>query len=179
MSPLILRIFLTLIMANLPLVAAEQRITLDSPVRVIEKEAIATLMQSGYSVICAGGGGIPMVREDERYRGISAVIDKDYTSALLASELGLDGLLLLTNVDALYDNWQKSDARAVRRVGCRELNSTGLSQGSMKPKVEAACHYVGATQGFAGIGLLESMQAILDGEQGTQIVPGDQPIEWW
>jgi carbamate kinase len=149
------------------------------PVRVVEKDAIFALMQAGYSVICAGGGGIPVVNENERYRGISAVIDKDHTSALLASELKLDGLLLLTDVDALYQDWGKADAKAIRLAGCEALDGSGLSEGSMGPKVEAACRFVSSTQGFAWIGRLESMRAILDGEQGTRIMPGDQPVEWW
>lgn len=149
------------------------------PVRIVEKDAIGVLMQQGYSVICAGGGGIPVVRDNESYRGISAVIDKDYTSALLASELGVDGLLLLTNVDALYQDWGKPGARAVRQAGCQHLENLGFAQGSMGPKVEAACQFVTATSGFAAIGLLDSVPAILDDRQGTRILAGDSPVQWW
>jgi len=149
------------------------------PTRIVEEAAIATLMEEGYSVICAGGGGIPVVREENRWRGIGAVIDKDYTSALLASKLQLDGLLLLTNVEALYHNWGETTARAVRKAGCQNLNSAGLAQGSMAPKVEAACRFVNNTKGFAAIGMLNSLHAILEGRQGTQIIAGDASIEWW
>jgi carbamate kinase len=149
------------------------------PVRVVEQDAVALLLEQGYSVICAGGGGIPVVREADDYRGISAVIDKDHTSALLAGELGMDGLLLLTGVDALYQDWGKPGARAVRRAGCRNLDNLDLARGSMGPKVAAACRFVGETQGFAAIGMLEEARAILDGQQGTQIVAGDVPVTWW
>lgn len=149
------------------------------PIRAVEARAIAGLSKQGYSVICAGGGGIPVVKEHDHYRGISAVIDKDHTSALLAAELELDALLLLTNVEALYHDWGKPSARAIRRVGCQSLKSAGLQQGSMAPKVEAACRFVGSTGGFAGIGPLTEAQAILQGEQGTRIVAGNLAAEWW
>ncbi|TDY00510.1 amino acid kinase family protein [Thiohalophilus thiocyanatoxydans] len=149
------------------------------PIRAVEARAIASLSKQGYSVICAGGGGIPVVKEHDRYRGISAVIDKDHTSALLAAELELDALLLLTNVEALYYDWGKPSARAIRRVGCQSLKSAGLQQGSMAPKVEAACRFVGSTGGFAGIGPLTEAHAILQGEQGTRIVAGNLAAEWW
>jgi len=149
------------------------------PVRVVESNAIATLMEQGYSVICAGGGGIPVLQEQGHYRGLSAVIDKDYTSALLASELQLDALLLLTNIEALYTDWGMPSARVVRRVGCRYLQSAGLEQGSMAPKVAAACRFVNDGGGFAGIGLLTEVQAILEGRRGTRIVGDDSRPQWW
>lgn len=149
------------------------------PVRVVEKEAIAALAAQGYSVICAGGGGIPVIREGNDFRGISAVIDKDYTSAMLACELQVDALLLLTDVEALYQDWGTPAARAVRQAGCQSLDHSGLAQGSMGPKVEAACRYVKATKGMAGIGLLTEAQAILEGRRGTLIVDGNTSVQWW
>lgn len=149
------------------------------PVRIVEINAIADLMARGYSVICAGGGGIPVLCENHHYRGISAVIDKDHTSALLASELQLDALLLLTDVDAVYSGWDTPSARAIRRTGCQSLHNAGLQQGTMAPKVEAACRFVKSGGGFAGIGRLTGAQGILDSQQGTRIVAGEQPVEWW
>ncbi|MDZ7805233.1 carbamate kinase [Thiohalophilus sp.] len=149
------------------------------PVRVIESAAISQLMNKGYSVICAGGGGIPVLEQQGQYRGISAVIDKDYTSALLASELQLDALLLLTNVEALYDNWEQPAARAVRLAGCDSLRKLGLQEGSMGPKVEAACRFVRAGGAFAGIGRLTEAQAILEERRGTRIVADNVAIKWW
>lgn len=149
------------------------------PIRVVERQAIATLSKQGYCVICAGGGGIPVVKEHDRYRGISAVIDKDYTSALLAAELKLDALLLLTNVEALYRDWNTPSARAIRQAGCDSLDDAVLQAGSMAPKVIAACQFVTATGGFAGIGLLTEAQAILEGRRGTRFVDGDSHLSYW
>ncbi len=149
------------------------------PVRVVESAAISQLMGAGYSVICAGGGGIPVLEQQGQYRGISAVIDKDYTSALLASELQLDALLLLTNVEALYDNWDQPAARAVRLADCDSLRELGFQEGSMGPKVEAACRFVRAGGAFAGIGRLTEAQAILEERRGTRIVADNVAIKWW
>lgn len=150
------------------------------PVRVMEDDAIRYLMQQGYTVICAGGGGIPVAQDDElSFHGIGGVIDKDYTSALLASELALDALLLLTNVNAVYIDWATSAARAIRRINCYELGRHHLMQGTMGPKVEAACDFVTETGGFSCIGKLTEAHALLQGEAGTRIVAGDSPIEWW
>ncbi|MDR9435632.1 MAG: carbamate kinase [Thiohalophilus sp.] len=149
------------------------------PVRVVESAAISQLMSAGYSVICAGGGGIPVLEQQGQSRGISAVIDKDYTSALLAAELKLDVLLLLTNVEALYDNWNQPTARAVRLAGCESLRDRGFQQGSMGPKVEAACRFVRDGGGFAGIGRLTEAQAILEERRGTRIVTDNVPVTWW
>ncbi|MFO8025451.1 carbamate kinase [Thiohalophilus sp.] len=149
------------------------------PVRIVESDAIGQLMSAGYSVICAGGGGIPVLEQQAESRGISAVIDKDYTSALLAAELKLDALLLLTNVEALYDNWNKPSARAVRLAGCDNLRELGLHEGSMGPKVEAACRFVRGGGGFAAIGRLNEAQAILEQRRGSRIVAENIPIKWW
>jgi carbamate kinase len=106
------------------------------PIQVQESHAIEGLIQLGYTVICAGGGGIPVVQADDRtYHGISGVIDKDYTSALLACELNLDALILLTDVDAVYSDWGKTSAKPIRRASCNKLSGTALMRGSMGPKV--------------------------------------------
>ena len=149
------------------------------PVRVVESAAINQLMNAGYSVICAGGGGIPVLEQQGQYRGISAVIDKDYTSALLAADLKLDALLLLTNVEALYENWNQPTARAVRLAGCDSLREFGLQDGSMGPKVEAACCFVRESGAFAGIGRLTEAQAILEERRGTRIIADNVAIKWW
>ncbi|MFP3873399.1 MAG: carbamate kinase [Thiohalophilus sp.] len=149
------------------------------PIRIVERPAIAALSDQGYCVICAGGGGIPVVKEHDRYQGVSAVIDKDYTSALLAAELNLDALLFLTNVEALYGDWTMPSARAIRQAGCDNLEDLLLQAGSMAPKAAAACQFVTAAGGFAGIGLLTEAQAILEGRRGTRFVAGDTPLSYW
>jgi carbamate kinase len=134
------------------------------PLRVLEAEAIATLAGAGALVIAAGGGGIPLVCQDGRFRGVEAVVDKDLTSALLARELGADLLLLLTDVPGVF-----ADGRVLRRAPPRYLRSLGLPAGSMGPKAEAACRFVEAGRGRAAIGAIEDAARIARGEAGTEV----------
>lgn len=101
--------------------------------------------------------------------GVEAVIDKDLAAALLAINLNADALLLLTDVDAVYVEWGSSNAKPLSLVTPQELRSYQFASGSMAPKVEAACRFVDATNGFAGIGRLEDARAILTGQAGTVV----------
>jgi carbamate kinase len=140
------------------------------PQRILELGVIDLLLENGVIVICAGGGGIPVIRrEDGQLFGIEAVIDKDAASALLAAELGAQALLMLTDVDAVYHNWGQTDATAIRRIGAAEIRRLEFAAGSMAPKVDAACEFAELSGGFAGIGRLQDAQAILAGEAGTVI----------
>jgi carbamate kinase len=95
------------------------------------------------------------------------VIDKDLAAALLAIALNADALLLLTDVDAVYTDWNSPSAKPLREATPQQLRSCTFAPGSMGPKVEAACRVVGATDKVAGIGRLEDATAILAGEAGT------------
>ncbi len=140
------------------------------PKRIVEREAIARLWRAGVLAICAGGGGIPVVREDSgALRGVEAVVDKDRTAALLAAELGADALLLLTDVEGVYANWGKPDARLLRHVSARDAAALALPPGSMGPKVEAAAWFAG--RGKAVIAALDRAVPALAGEAGTAVVP--------
>jgi carbamate kinase len=121
-------------------------------------------------VICAGGGGIPVV-EDEAgaLRGVEAVIDKDLASAHLATALGADALLLLTDVDAVYAGWGTAAATPLRYASPRQLRRMSFAAGSMGPKVEAACRFVQAGGRFAAIGALSAACGALAGTAGTRI----------
>lgn len=142
------------------------------PVRIIELEAIRMLIEAGAIVICAGGGGIPVVvSAGGALHGVEAVIDKDLAAALLAIELGADMLMLLTDVDHVYVGWNTPDARALGRTTPEELRAHSFAPGSMGPKVEAACRFVERTGGTAGIGALEDATAIVAGTSGTIIKP--------
>lgn len=142
------------------------------PQRIFELSVIELLVSQGVIVICAGGGGIPTVRrEDGSLIGVEAVIDKDLASALLARELKTDALLMLTDVDAVYQGWGTPDASAIRRITPQAIRELHFAPGSMGPKVRAACEFVEQTGGMAGIGLLKDALAILDGKAGTVIVP--------
>ncbi len=140
------------------------------PHRIIELSAIHLLVQAGAIVICAGGGGIPViVTAAGEIRGVEAVIDKDLATALLAEELSADVLLLLTDVDSVYLNWGSPAAERLKQVTPEQLRSYSFAPGSMAPKVEAACRFVEATGGWAGIGRLQDAAAILAGNKGTLV----------
>ena len=146
------------------------------PRRIADIGVIRILVEHGVIVICAGGGGIPVVRgAGGGLVGIEAVIDKDWASALLARELGAEALLLLTDVKAVFDGWGSAHPRPFRRTSPQELRRHSFAEGSMRPKVEAACEFVETTGGRAGIGRLSDALAILNGEAGTWITPdGDR-----
>lgn len=134
---------------------------------------IRLLVDQNVIVICAGGGGIPVIRRDDgSLIGVEAVIDKDRAGGLLAKEIGADALLMLTDVDAVYLDWGTPDQRPIRRVSPEALRQRSFAAGSMGPKVEAACDFVDATGGIAGIGALGQGLAILEGRAGTLVAPG-------
>lgn len=140
------------------------------PVRILELEIIEWLVNRGVVVICAGGGGIPVVRrEDGSLIGVEAVIDKDMASALLASSLRADVFLTLTDVEGVYDRWGDPGARLIRHTTPDALRKFHFAPGSMGPKVEAACRFVEQSGGIAGIGALKDAQAILKKAAGTWI----------
>lgn len=142
------------------------------PLRIRELEAIRILVAAGVIVICAGGGGIPVaVTEGGAIRGLEAVIDKDRSASLLAQSLKADALLILTDVDAVYEKWGTAQARAIGATTPAALSRQKFAPGSMGPKVEAACAFVCTTGAMAGIGALADAPAILRGEKGTRVMP--------
>ena len=121
-------------------------------------------------VVCVGGGGIPVaVDRDGQLRGVEAVIDKDLAAALLARGLNADALLLLTDVPAVQSDWGTPDARDIVHASPGAMRRLAFAEGSMGPKIEAACRFAEATRGLAGIGALADAAAILRGERGTTI----------
>jgi carbamate kinase len=144
------------------------------PRRIVQLGAIERLVESGFIVVCAGGGGVPVVEDAEgRHRGVEAVIDKDLASSLLAIELGADALVLATDVDAVYD-----DDRPIARATPAGLRTRHFPAGSMGPKVEAACRFVERTGGTAAIGSLDAVEEILDGRAGTQVSAAGPTLEY-
>lgn len=142
------------------------------PVRILEIDVIRLLVTQGVTVICAGGGGIPVApRPDGTYIGVEAVIDKDHASGLLAVELKADAFLMLTDVPAVFAAWGTSAQRALGDVTPKELAGMDFAAGSMGPKVQAACDFVNRTGGLAGIGALEDVSAILARQAGTRVAP--------
>ncbi|MDH3420576.1 MAG: carbamate kinase [Gammaproteobacteria bacterium] len=147
------------------------------PQRIVEIEAIELLAAEGVIVICAGGGGIPIVAgQDGRLTGVEAVIDKDFASALLARALEADALLMLTDVDGVYRDWGEPGARLIRRISPTALNAYAFAPGTMGPKVEAACAFVTQTGGTAGIGALADAAGILRDQAGTLITADAEDV---
>jgi carbamate kinase len=142
------------------------------PRSIVELGAIRILVNHGVLVICAGGGGVPVVADEGGgLRGVEAVIDKDRAAALLARELEADFLLMLTDVAAVQVDWGTPDARPIGHTTPGELGGYDFASGSMGPKVEAACRFVETTGGTAGIGALVDTAAIVSGDAGTIVSP--------
>jgi carbamate kinase len=143
-----------------------------APHTIVELRAIRILVDAGVIVVCAGGGGIPVVVDVSGARhGVEAVIDKDGAAALLARQLGADLLLLLTDVPAVEIAWGTPAARPIGRTTPEELRRHEWAPGSMGPKVSAASWFVSTTGRPAAIGALADAAAITRGDAGTRIVP--------
>ena len=141
------------------------------PRSIVELSSIRLLVEAGVAVVCAGGGGIPVVEVDGRLRGVEAVVDKDLAAAVLAVELQAETLLMLTDVSAVELDWRTPQARPIGSTTPRELRQAEFAAGSMAPKIEAACRFVEATGARAAIGALGDAEAVLAGERGTQVRP--------
>ena len=143
------------------------------PAEIVELGLIRALARDGAIVICSGGGGIPVVGDGTGgLRGVEAVIDKDLSAALLARQLGVGALLLLTDVDAVIDGYGTPAARPIHRATTAELRARTFPPGSMGPKVEAACRFADATGGIAAIGRIDEAEGLLAGRTGTIITRG-------
>ena len=150
------------------------------PKKIFELSVIKLLLKHGVIVICAGGGGIPTVyQQDGSLIGVEAVIDKDLASSLLARKLEADVFIMLTDIDAVYRDWEEEPAHPIRRISPEHLRQYRFASGSMAPKVEAAMEFVEKSGGVAGIGALQDAQAILRGEAGTIISRNQAKTVWW
>ncbi len=146
------------------------------PLEIIEAPAIAALLDAGFLVIGGGGGGIPVVRDEEgRLRGVEAVIDKDLSSILLADQIDAEVLVIATNVDNAWVDWGKDNARPLGNVSVGEMRAHQAAgqfpPGSMGPKVEAACRFVERTGCRAVITSLERITEAIEGTAGTIVGP--------
>ncbi|MFD0900509.1 carbamate kinase [Actinomadura sediminis] len=142
------------------------------PQRVIETRLIRELVRLGTVVVCAGGGGIPVFRNDVgRLEGLEAVIDKDLTASVLAESLDADALLILTDVPRVMRRHGTPEQEEIAHTTPHELRAEEFPAGSMGPKVEAACRFVERTGDMAAIGLLDECAEILDGAAGTIVTP--------
>jgi carbamate kinase len=142
------------------------------PLEIVELDAIRTLLESGTLAIACGGGGIPVVRRADRLKGVDAVIDKDRASALLASALGADRLVILTDVDAVYRDFGTAEQEPVRELRAAEAEAmlTDLAAGSMQPKLQASLAFVRAGGGEALVTSADALGDALAGQAGTRIL---------
>ena len=148
------------------------------PQRIIEINAIRLLVDNGVVVICAGGGGIPTAYDSEqKLYGVEAVIDKDLSAALLATHLGADFLLMLSDVPAVYADWPEPGRQQIRAIPPRKLRELRFESGTMAPKVEAARRFATQPGRVAAIGALEEAARILRGKAGTTISASVQKLE--
>ena len=126
------------------------------PQRVVETRLIRLLLESGAVVVCAGGGGVPVIRDERgELQGVEAVVDKDLTSAVLAEALDADVLLVVTDVKHVMRDFGNPDAAPILRETPAGLRSLDFAAGSMGPKVDAVCRFVELTGGMAAIGSLD------------------------
>jgi carbamate kinase len=148
------------------------------PLEILDAPAIKTLVEAGFVVVGAGGGGIPVVRGDDGVlRGVKAVIDKDLSAALLAAQVGADVLVIATDVDAVLLDYGTADERPIERVTVDQMRQVqqeqGFASGSMGPKVEATIRFVEAGGTRAVITSLRNITEAVHGKAGT-VVEGAQ-----
>lgn len=143
------------------------------PQKIVEIETIEKLIKSDTIVIACGGGGIPVIKEDNQYTGVAAVIDKDRTSALLALNTGADLLVILTAVPQVAINFNKPDQKNLSKLTLEEANTFiekgEFAKGSMLPKVEACMYFVKESGNKAIITSLDAARDALNGTTGTTI----------
>ncbi len=147
-----------------------------APKKILELKTIRDLMNRGNIVIACGGGGIPVINTRKGYQGVDAVIDKDKTSACLASNLKADVLLILTAVDRVSINYQEEDEEKLKTMTIKEakeyIESGEFAPGSMLPKIEACIDFVSRGRGIAIITSLSKAKKALQGKAGTRIIKG-------
>jgi len=144
------------------------------PVTIVEKREIRTLIDSGFIVICCGGGGIPVVRAGRTFDGVDAVIDKDLASARLAEEVGVDLFIMATDVDGVALHFGQPGERFLKSVdpeeAARHILDGHFSAGAMLPKVEAAMQFVGDGGKRAVITRIDRIVDAVEGMAGTEFV---------
>ncbi len=144
------------------------------PKNIVELLTIQTLVDAGQTVIAGGGGGIPVIQEGNRLKGVNAVIDKDFCSERLAEQVDADLLVILTAVEKVCINFGKENQEALGNVSTEKMKQYAqegqFAPGSMLPKVEAAIKFAESKPGRKTlITLLEKAKEGLSGKTGTLI----------
>ncbi len=148
------------------------------PLEILEIETIRRIVEANELVVCCGGGGIPVCRDAQgQTSGAAAVIDKDLTTVLLAQELGIDTVVILTSVEHVCLNFGKPNQRELKQITLfeakRHLETGQFPEGSMRPKIEAAIEFLErspSAQPLIIIASLEKFPEALAGNSGTRVV---------
>ncbi len=145
------------------------------PLNILEKDAIKTLSNAGYLVIAVGGGGIPVIKEENKLKGVESVVDKDYASALLAHEIEADILIILTGVDQVAVDFGKPTQKFLSQMTLEETKAYmaegQFPPGSMGPKIDAAIKFVEKSRRIAFITSIGKLKEAVVGKTGTRIIP--------
>jgi carbamate kinase len=145
------------------------------PVTIIEKREIRQLIDLDFTVICCGGGGIPVIRKGRGFNGVDAVIDKDKASAKLAEEVGVDIFLIATDVKGAAIDYGTDRQRFIEKVTCNKmqqyLDENQFPPGTMGPKVSSAIQFVRQTGKRAVITSINQIEKAIHGQAGTDIIP--------
>lgn len=139
------------------------------PQRIVEIGTARMLVEHGTTVVLAGGAGVPVIEGPRGLRGVDAVVDKDFTAALIAEELNADLLVMLTDVSAVLTGFGTPLEEPLGDVTVPQLEALTFRAGSMGPKVAAACRFVKATGRRAAIGSLDEAADVISGASGTQV----------
>lgn len=150
------------------------------PMRIFQIRPIEWCLDKGAVVVCTGGGGIPtMYRPGTRELiGVEAVIDKDFSSMVLARDIHADLLVIATDADAVYVDWGTPEQRAIAAANPDALAAMDFPAGSMGPKVDAACEFARSGK-VAVIGALENLSAIMAGESGTRVTVAAEGVDYY
>jgi carbamate kinase len=144
------------------------------PLTIVERREIKKLIEMDFIVICCGGGGIPVVRKERKFRGVEAVIDKDLASSVLAQEIKVDIFVIASDVEGAAINWGKSDQKTLRQTPLAEMEAYvkegQFPAGSMGPKVDAVLKFFKATGKRAIICQLKDIEKAIAGKAGTEII---------
>lgn len=144
------------------------------PIEIVEHREIKKLIEMGFIVICCGGGGIPVIRRERRFRGVDAVIDKDLASAVLAGGITADAFIIASDVPGVSIDWGAPQQRLLRHVPLSDMERYAAEghfpAGSMGPKVQAILQFHRTTRKRGIICHLEDIERAVAGKAGTEIV---------
>ncbi len=145
------------------------------PLKIVEKDAILSLLEKGFIVISVGGGGIPVIRKDGILKGVEGVIDKDLGAATLARDINAKRLIILTAVDKVYLNYGKENQKGIDQAKLKEIEEYykqgHFKPGSMGPKIQAAMKFLKEGGRDVLITSPEALKDAMDGKNGTWIYP--------